>query len=56
MLLKQEMNKKQKCFSLPDFQLAEDLVLILCFYKRTKVDKDKLATEFVAIVVALIFI
>ena len=30
------VNKKQKYFSLPDHQLAENLILVFSFYERTK--------------------
>ena len=35
------MNKTQKCISLPDYQLAETLIIIFCFYERTKKKKRK---------------
>ena len=30
------INKKQNYFSLPDYQLAENLILVFSFYERTK--------------------
>ena len=56
------MNKTQKCISLPDYQLAETLIIIFCFYERTKkkkkkkIKKIKNKSQFVGIMVTIIFI
>ena len=47
------VNKKQKYFSLPYHQLAENSFLILAFTKEQKRDKSAFATKFVGIIVTV---
>ena len=46
-------NKKQNYFSLPDHQLAENLIRIFGFYEKTKRDKNEFVTKFVGIIVTI---
>ena len=47
--------KKQKYFSLPDHQLAENLIFVLVFKKGQKEDKGEFVTKSVGIIVTIIF-
>ena len=40
------INKKHSYFSLPDYQLAQNLILIFTLYERTKKDKREFVTIF----------
>ena len=46
------INKKQKCFLPPDYQLTHQL---FGFYERAKSEKIKFTTRFVRTIVAIIF-
>ena len=49
------INKRQKYFSLPDHQLAENQILVSGFCKkRQKDDKSEFVTNSVAIIVKII--
>ena len=48
------LNQKQKYFSLPDHQLAENFILIL-ISKWQKEDKREFVTKLVGIIVTTIF-
>ena len=50
------INKKQSYFLLQDHQLAKNLILFLASVKEQKRDKSEFLTNFVGIIVALIFI
>ena len=51
------ISKSQKLLTLPDHQLAENLILAFCFFGRTKTkDKSKLITKLVKIIALNIFI
>ena len=51
------ISKSQKLLTLPDHQLAENLILVFCFFGRTKTtDKSKLITKLVKIIALNIFI
>ena len=51
------ISKSQKLLTLPDHQLAENLILVFCFFGRTKTtDKSKLITKLVKIIAMNIFI
>ena len=43
-------------FSVPDYQLAENLILVFSFLKRQKRDKSEFVTKSVLIIVTIIFI
>ena len=45
------MNKKQKYFSWPDHQLAENLILVFGFYEGQIKDKSEFVTKVVGIIV-----
>ena len=47
--------KKQKYYSLPDHQLAENLILVLICKKGQKVHKKDFVTKSVGIIVTIIF-
>ena len=51
------ISKSQKLLTLPDHQLAENLILVFCFFGRTKAkDKSELITKLVKIIAMNIFI
>ena len=47
--------KKQKYFSLPEYQLAKNLILVFVLYETTKKGKSKFIANYVGIIVATIF-
>ena len=49
------MNKKQKYLSLPDDQLAENLILSFFRKKGQKEDKSEFVTKFVRVIATIIF-
>ena len=50
-----DINKKQKTFSRTNHQLAENLILVFCFYERTKMEKIEFVTKFVGTIGTIIF-
>ena len=50
------MIKKQKFFSLPDRELAENLILVFGFCEKQTRDKSKSVSKFVEIIVMIIFV
>ena len=47
------INKKQKYFSWPDHQLAENLILVFGFYEGKIKDKSEFVTKVVGIIVTI---
>ena len=50
------LSLKHKYFLLPDFQLAEDFILLFDFYERAKGDKSEFLTKFLRIIDTIILI
>ena len=46
---------KQKCVSLLDYQLAENLTLVFSFYERVPKRKSSFITKFAGIIITIIF-
>ena len=43
-------------FLLPDYQLAEDMILLFVFYEKIKIDKSEFVAKVVGITVIILFI
>ena len=41
---------------LPDYQLAEDMILLFVFYEKIKIDKSEFVAKVVGITVTILFI
>ena len=50
------LNKKQHCFVLLDYQLAENLILAFGFNERIKKNKINIISEFAVIIGTFMFI
>ena len=50
------LSLKDKYFLFPDFQLAENFILLFDFYEKKKGDKSEFLTKFLRIVDTIMFI